>query len=332
MKFYALRNYSAPVQQRFNSQRDEILPHCLERYERWKTVSIPNGMKFYIFLSPSPWEQRQRFNSQRDEILLYLAFLWLCCVCFNSQRDEILRVVCGIKVPVLTVSIPNGMKFYTLKIYIKQLFRRFQFPTGWNSTFCVHISQRSPSRFNSQRDEILLFLLGVSLIMLRVFQFPTGWNSTQTSDIPSSHTRSFNSQRDEILQSNFDNLAQRWKSFNSQRDEILPIDALAEELRNEVSIPNGMKFYDTQSNQPIETASGFQFPTGWNSTEFRASLQSLKLRGFNSQRDEILLAMMSMYCRYGEFQFPTGWNSTPALRIHLHSSTCFNSQRDEILL
>ena len=33
-------------------------------------------------------------------------------------------------------------------------------------------------------------------------------------------------------------------SFNSQRDGIL----------------------HTQSNQSIETASGFQFPTGWNST------------------------------------------------------------------
>ena len=28
---------------------------------------------------------------------------------------------------------------------------------------------------------------------------------------------------------------------------------------------------------------------------------------------EFYLAMMSMYCRYGEFQFPTGWNSTRQL-------------------
>ena len=54
-----------------------------------------------------------------------------------------------------------------------------------------------------------------------------------------------------------------------------------------VSIPNGMEFYVNHSNP------------------------SIKDRGFNSQRDGILLTM-DMARREGwlRFQFPTGWNST----------------------
>ena len=58
----------------------------------------------------------------------------------------------------------------------------------------------------------------------------------------------FNSQRDGILPAPVSCVGFVLDGFNSQRDGILP-----------------------QSNQPIGTASGFQFPTGWNFTLRRIS-------------------------------------------------------------
>ena len=90
------------------------------------------------------------------------------------------------------------------------------------------------------------------------------------------------------------------------------IDALAEELRSEVSIPNGMEFYK-KGDEMSET-----------------------MERFNSQRDGILRSRYwCCFWRFGvsipngmefyepkillsreliRFQFPTGWNSTLACR------------------
>ena len=97
------------------------------------------------------------FNSQRDGILrlqtaVEVAQIWG----FNSQRDGILR---------------RG------KILVYQPLT-FQFPTGWNSTFCIWSWKCRFRCFNSQRDGILL-KNGVDYYTLdKRFQFPTGWNST----------------------------------------------------------------------------------------------------------------------------------------------------------
>ena len=97
----------------------------------------------------------------------------------------------------------------------------------------------------------------------------------------------------------------------------------------------------------------FQFPTGWNSTltmNFRSSIAN----GFNSQRDGILLIMQGTTEEQKRaFQFPTGWNSTNCTRYSdyegmvsipngmefylnpcytMRAESCFNSQRDGILL
>ena len=82
----------------------------------------------------------------------------------------------------------------------------------------------------------------------------------------------------------------------------------------------------------------FQFPTGWNSTllarvflfpsyvsipngmEFyvpRLNLTFAHSKGFNSQRDGILLKEQELIVRILWFQFPTGWNSTPFARFIL---------------
>ena len=102
----------------------------------------------------------------------------------------------------ITVSIPNGMEFYRILINIKSYARKFQFPTGWNSTSRVNQkiylkncfnSQRdgilpkvsiwisSATSFNSQRDGILRNNDTDSRVKIR-FQFPTGWNSTLWRD------------------------------------------------------------------------------------------------------------------------------------------------------
>ena len=82
--------------------------------------------------------------------------------------------------------------------------------------------------------------------------------------------------------------------FNSQRDGILREGLI-------VAFESGV----------------FQFPTGWNSTEF-CKLSSCTMNRFNSQRDGILHFTQSELIGALEFQFPTGWNSTFDPR-HLYS-------------
>ena len=78
------------------------------------------------------------FNSQRDGILPFLFELFCQDRCgFNSQRDGILR-----------------FDYLEHKI----AYKRFQFPTGWNSTAIVTSA----------------------IALTALFQFPTGWNSTKS--------------------------------------------------------------------------------------------------------------------------------------------------------
>ena len=140
------------------------------------------------------------FNSQRDGILLSPKILSKSSSrSFNSQWDGILRFWRCFRGYARKVSIPNGMEFYDhlYRLYLSH--RRFQFPTGWNSTLCPICQWKRSSRFqfptgwnstflgssykvglccfNSQRDGILLIEAFKDVYMI-LFQFPTGWNST----------------------------------------------------------------------------------------------------------------------------------------------------------
>ena len=97
-------------------------------------------------------------------------------LCFNSQRDGILQFALIADFICTTVSIPNGMEFYS----------------------STHYGRITICSFNSQRDGILPFLV-LSFCILSLFQFPTGWNSTQTVHRFCRLLARFNSQRDGIL-------------------------------------------------------------------------------------------------------------------------------------
>ena len=140
---------------------------------------------------------------------------------FNSQRDEIL--------------LNDGWQ--------ATLFAKFQFPTGWNSTVSFKPLFSSSSLvsipngmkfYNSTRSRF-----GEST----PFQFPTGWNSTETYRWFASAFSRFNSQRDEILLIAVISYVRFVSGFNSQRDEILLFCQIWRESKDNVSIPNGMKFY-----------------------------------------------------------------------------------------
>ena len=272
-------------------------------------VSIPNGMEFYTS-AVHPKNFRSSFNSQRDGIL----HLWI--------------------------------------LYVAE-FCEFQFPTGWNST--QNHAQRGKNQhcFNSQRDGILrciakpqkglriivsipngmefYTLLKFPVYLVNLFQFPTGWNSTGLCDHVSVFGFGFNSQRDGILQgmlakltlnytvsipnemefyiilfsfSTFAELFQFPTGWNSTRCW-----APRKSVHRLVSIPNRMEFYDKEIFRQSRSVA-FQFPTGWNSTGIFASIASL----------------------VSSFQFPTGWNSTLATLAKSSKFSCFNSQRDGILL
>ena len=121
------------------------------------------------------------------------------------------------------VSIPNGMKFYCQGVVAVAIpWKLFQFPTGWNSTTKTWIRSWKKSWF----------------------QFPTGWNSTKCE-------RSEHSVRAEFQ------FPTGWNSTVKFFFDFIQI--------FEVSIPNGMKFYITALKSFLEQYL-FQFPTGWNST------------------------------------------------------------------
>ena len=121
------------------------------------------------------------------------------------------------------VSIPNGMEFYLAMRALASSKRRFQFPTGWNSTMSNYFEElitnkfQFPTGWNSTMKNLQdRFRRGVSIPngmefyngdlgeydLLPLFQFPTGWNST----LP--------------------------HATNTRRKTL-------------VSIPNGMEFYST---------------------------------------------------------------------------------------
>ena len=94
-----------------------------------------------------------------------------------------------------------------------------------------------------------------------------------------------------------------------------------------------MEFYPSASDS-ARCPNGFQFPTGWNSTQslkaaqiarsivsipngmefYKANTSKLKpFMRFSSQRDGILRNGYFKLYRIPAFQFPTGWNSTIGL-------------------
>ena len=135
MEFYAISIGVGIVNFSFNSQRDGILPGLLKLRKAYCTVSIPNGMEFYFFYSTAGVKMRSvsipngmefysianiaisshiSFNSQRDGILLHRKHSNIVPYQFQFPTGWNSTVVYGIKVPVLTVSIPNGMEFYII--------------------------------------------------------------------------------------------------------------------------------------------------------------------------------------------------------------------------
>ena len=117
----------------FNSQRDGILPFQAVRNILLGLVSIPNGMEFYS-LKRLPISQISLFQFPTG---------------WNSTIGS-LENPAGI-----WVSIPNGMEFYRIRkrrpfsissfnsqrdgilqdsVSLFKDSRKFQFPTGWNST------------------------------------------------------------------------------------------------------------------------------------------------------------------------------------------------------
>ena len=104
--------------------------------------------------------------------------------------------------------------------------------------------------------------------------------------------------------------------FNSQRDGILPFKWIFWLWSFVVSIPNGMEFY-VERKQNQASGSAFQFPTGWNSTNYSLKRGELLVR-FNSQRDGILPDEDDAYwINFIKFLFPSGWNSTLLARVFL---------------
>ena len=118
---------------------------------------------------------------------------------FNSQRDEILLLFPFILFDFFNVSIPNGMKFYLSFLRISTHILKFQFPTGWNSTFrgfycffgCCFVSIPNGMKFYD--------LGNLNILKDFEFQFPTGWNSTEVRREFHPSKWRFNSQRDGIL-------------------------------------------------------------------------------------------------------------------------------------
>ena len=148
--------------------------------------------------------------------------------------------------PRLSVSIPNGMEFYSEPLNTLYKYAQFQFPTGWNSTEAIGflISHYGVSIPNGME-----FYLSFRDVFIKAcwFQFPTGWNSTVKNKANRRRLpQSFNSQRDGILLYH----SQEWQSdlYRFQfptgwNSTIFGVKKGLGLLR--VSIPNGMEFYST---------------------------------------------------------------------------------------
>ena len=121
------------------------------------SVSIPNGMEFYLY--PKEREASRRCvsipNGMEFYILRFLQYL-SSSSSFNSQRDGILHFATFLFHQIRRVSIPNGMEFYSCTPARSCATSQFQFPTGWNSTMTADLAFAIGGSFNSQRDGILL--------------------------------------------------------------------------------------------------------------------------------------------------------------------------------
>ena len=141
------------------------------------------------------------------------------------------------------VSIPNGMEFYVISFWLSRQYNLFQFPTGWNSTlFRPHQNLENTVSIPNGMEFYWCIAMssdylnicfnsqrdGILLYTILGFSFPN---------------YSFNSQRDGILLTLGSLILLFIICFNSQRDGIL-----------------------LKVNASSGKVSGFQFPTGWNST------------------------------------------------------------------
>ena len=208
------------------------------------------------------------------------------------------------------VSIPNGMEFYYILKYLALISKPFQFPTGWNSTKCWYrCKSLAFFRFNSQRDGILQLKRQTKATQNQCFNSQRDGILLSSFVLSSKSFLCFNSQRDGILLYQKRDIVVGGGGFNSQRDGILRNDKKITPLtRRKFQFPTGWNSTKWRAKQG-ETTRTFQFPTGWNSTEVPPSLQN-RQRSFNSQRDGILLRSRARLSLRISFQFPTGWNST----------------------
>ena len=202
MEFYSIYQRELDIfQNRFNSQRDGILPDFSKYSDMTDRVSIPNGMEFYIS-SGRKNSFDPSFNSQRDGILrgskpddtgvseFQFPTGW------NSTPGEVIEKYN------FQVSIPNGMEFYLSQLFSIRI-QRASFNSQRDGILPKQISEYKNGRlsFNSQRDGILLVVASSFKLIISsfnsqrdgilpseklstksfkdLFQFPTGWNSTQ---------------------------------------------------------------------------------------------------------------------------------------------------------
>ena len=156
------------------------------------------------------------------------------------------------------------MEFYVLTTKFNQFFKKFQFPTGWNSTMLM---------------AALVPKDGVSIP--NGMEFYRSWWYCRALSIYVSIPNGMEFYNILTL------LLVFVSSFNSQRDGILRRKTAKIPYLSQVSIPNGMEFYITSVDgscmnicfnsqrdgilpivKPHIASSGnsFQFPTGWNST------------------------------------------------------------------
>ena len=109
---------------------------------------------------------------------------------------------------------------------------KFQFPTGWNSTYTAGTGfSGSIDCFNSQRDGILLLGIFLAISKIKV-SIPNGMEFYTAAKA----------------------LATLLLSFNSQRDGILLVIQKVIHFLRKVSIPNGMEFYCALALSPPRLA------------------------------------------------------------------------------
>ena len=123
--------------------------------------------------------------------------------------------------------------------------KRFQFPTGWNST---------PGKPSARVAKLS-------------FQFPTGWNSTQTlrKSIGGFAVVSIPNGMEFYL--GFSAVSAMADGFNSQRDGLRPPLYTATTFAPDIQFLFPPGWNSTLGLSEEEYAKGmFQFPTGWNST------------------------------------------------------------------